>query len=108
MRKLSNDGLLLMNVTNRFLDLMPVVGNLVADAGLAARFSRGFVPTVTPQGRVADYIVVAREERQLARFDYIQPPWPKLAGDPRGDLWSDDFTNIVRVLRWRDYELGPE
>jgi hypothetical protein len=99
-RKLSERGLLLLNVTNAYIDLMPVVGNLAANAGLAARFSRGVPPTITYGGTEADWIVVARKPELLARFGYTTPPWPELAPDPGMQLWTDDFTDVFEALRW--------
>ncbi len=100
-QKLSERGLLLVHVTNAYVDLMPVVANLVADAGLAARYSRGVRPTLTPGASEADWVVVARNSEFLARFGWVAPPWPELTPAPGVDLWTDDFTNIVQVLRWR-------
>ena len=39
LRTLSDDGLLVLHVSNRYLDLKPVVANLAADAGLVAAVS---------------------------------------------------------------------
>jgi hypothetical protein len=104
-QKLAPNGFLLLNITNAFMDLMPVVGNLAADAGLFARFSRGFLPTITPFGTPSDWVVVARKENALARFAYATQPWLPLAPDPGMRLWTDDFTNIVEALRWEAYGL---
>jgi hypothetical protein len=98
-RKLATDGLLLLHVTNLHLDLLPVVGNLVADAGLAARYSTGVEPTVTPFGFAGDWVVVARKESALARFAFTAPPWPVLEPDPGSGLWTDDFSNVLGALR---------
>jgi spermidine synthase len=100
-RKLKPDGLLLMHVTNAYLDLLPVVSRLVADAGLAARFSSGVVPTVTVEGEPSDWVVIARKNETIARFGWIPTPWQVLEPDAGVDLWTDDFTNIVQVMRWR-------
>jgi hypothetical protein len=103
-QKLSEHGLLLLNITNGFLDLMPVVGNLVADADLAARYSAGVQPTITIGASEADWVVVARKSEMLARFGWVTPPWPVLEPDPSVDLWTDDFSNVFQVLRWRQRE----
>jgi spermidine synthase len=103
-RKLREDGLLLVHISNAFLDLFPVVANLAADAGLAARFSSLAGPIVTPGGELSDWVVLARRSQTLARFESIQPSWQVLEPAPEVDLWTDDYTNVVQALRWQ--ELG--
>jgi spermidine synthase len=43
-RALTPDCLLVLHISNRYLDLKPVVGNLAADAGLVARYQHASVP----------------------------------------------------------------
>jgi spermidine synthase len=103
-RKLREHGLLLVHISNAFLDLSPVVANLAADAGLSARYSALAEPTVTQGAELSSWVVLARRSGTLARFETIQPPWPVLEPSPDVDLWTDDFTNVLQVLRWK--ELG--
>ncbi|HEX6885947.1 MAG TPA: fused MFS/spermidine synthase [Planctomycetota bacterium] len=105
--KLAPDGLLLMHVTNSYIDLLPVVAALVADAGLEARASLGAVPTQTPMGTPSDWIVVARRAALLARFGFQRPAWTALPPAGGGRPWTDDFTNILPHLRFELYGLGP-
>jgi hypothetical protein len=104
-RKLSPRGVILLNVTNLYLDLLPVVANVASDAGLAARFSAGFVPMLTFGGQAADYVAVARTPQILAPLGAQSIPWPELTPDPKVGLWTDDFTNIAKVLRWGEYDF---
>src|SRR5262245_30053791 len=103
-RKLREHGLLLVHISNAFLDLSPVVANLAADAGLSARYSALAEPTITPAAELSSWVVLARTSETLAAFETIQPPWPVLEPDPSVDLWTDDYTNVLQVLRWK--ELG--
>jgi len=107
-QKLSEHGLLLLNITNSYLDLMPVVGGIVADAGLSARYSKGVHPTVTIGATEADWVVVARKSESLDRFGYVAPPWPVLEADPEVRVWTDDFTDVVQALRWESLGNEPE
>jgi hypothetical protein len=105
-QKLSPTGFLLLHVTNAYLDLMPVVGNLVADAGLFARSSVGFQPMQTPFGTASDWVVVARKDAALARFAFTNPPWQPVPPVPAAGLWTDDFSNILQALRLEQYGLA--
>jgi hypothetical protein len=103
-RKLRENGLLLVHISNAFLDLFPVVANLAADAGLSARYSALADLNVTQAAELSSWVVLARKSGTLARFGSIQPPWPVLEPAPDFDLWTDDYTNVLQVLRWQ--ELG--
>lgn len=97
--KLAPGGLILFHVSNRALDLAPVVGDLVADAGLVARLSRGGAPD--PRGRhyghPAEWIAIARKADALG---FLGPDWEPLAGRPGRRPWTDDFSNVFGAIRW--------
>jgi hypothetical protein len=105
--KLSPTGLLLLHVTNTYLELLPVVSELVADAGLHARYSAGFLPPA-PLSSSSDWVVVARRENQLARFAFTSPPWAPLPPGTGARPWTDDFTNLFAALRFGRYRLATQ
>ncbi|MCX6910657.1 MAG: fused MFS/spermidine synthase [Verrucomicrobia bacterium] len=100
--KVAGGGLLAFHVSNRRLDLKPIVASLAADAGLAGCDREDF--DVSDQERrdgkeVSEWIVLSRRAelvRQLARNPQWQPLPPS-----NGILWTDDFSNMLRALRWR-------
>ncbi|HEX6885948.1 MAG TPA: fused MFS/spermidine synthase [Planctomycetota bacterium] len=104
MRKVSERGLVLFNVTNSYLDLLPVLGNLAADQGLAVRRSPS-IQLTTPFALEADYVLVARRPELLARFGFLPHPWPELPPEPSIGLWTDDFSNLLEVMRWEGYDF---
>jgi hypothetical protein len=92
-------GLLLINVTNRYLDFDPVIEALARDAGLVARV-RDERATVRQGYRGAyssTWAVLARNERELGSIA-ADPRWkPPRRG--AGALWTDDYSNVVRRIR---------
>ena len=100
LEKLAPDGFLLVNISNSFLHLRPVVAAVARDLGLAAR-SRFFVPPREAFGRYrlpSEWVVLARDEGRLSGLDHADG-WEKLeAGAAK--TWTDDYSNIVQVLRW--------
>jgi len=46
------------------------------------------------------WILLARDRRVLERFTK-QPRWRALDGRLGGDLWTDEFSDVLKVLRWR-------
>lgn len=96
--RLAPRGLLVLHLSNRYIDFGPVVAALAADAGLVARIC-GHEPTLgeTYRGALGSvWAVVARSESDLG----------KIAGhrcwrSPRteaGALWTDDYSNVLRRL----------
>jgi hypothetical protein len=101
MRKLADDGILLLHVSNTFLDVGRVAENVAATCGLAvARYSwwpREARLKQLPVDR-ADYIAVARNRTVLnGRLD---SRWKKRVGDPDGTVWTDDYANILGIYTW--------
>ncbi len=97
--KLSPNGLLVFNLSNRHLDLGRVMGALVADAGMA-----GLIQTHVPEKEAGPYhwasewAVVAADPAGLA-FLSADPRWKRLQAPPAADIWTDDFSNILRALK---------
>lgn len=97
--KLAPKGVLAVHLSNRYLRLDPVLGNLVADAGLAARVRRA-VPTAkeTAEAKSSSmWAVVARTEADLGRLSE-DVRWRNLAGNSSAGVWTDDYSDIFRVF----------
>jgi hypothetical protein len=99
LRKLAPHGALLVHISNRWLDLAPVVAALARDAGLAARMLVDEPPAGPPSDRRIPAAVVA-----LARADDLgtllaDPAWAALPPPPAGALWTDQRSDILRVIR---------
>jgi hypothetical protein len=100
--KLEPNGLLAIHISNRDLNLEPVVGNLAFNSGLAARINQkpaSHDHQVQPLTLLASLVVLARSEAHL-RALATDASWRPLAMR-RGDrLWSDDYVNILTALRY--------
>lgn len=97
-RKLRPDGLLLVNVSNRFVSLPPVLGAIARAEGLAGRL-RGFVPAESAVDLFpAEWVVLARDEASLGVIARDER-WDRLPTRTRA--WSDDYSSLVSVLKWR-------
>ena len=97
--RLAPGGILMLNITNRYLDFDPVVAALAADAGITARV-REHDATRDEERRGAyssTWAVLARREQDLGAIA-ADPGWRRPRSAP-GALWSDDFSNVVRRLR---------
>ena len=102
LRVLAPQGILAVHISNRHLDLEPVLAALAVRTGLAARIKRYAAPKglPPPQPSTSSHVVVlAREEGTLRGLD-LDAGWVPLGSPDRVRTWTDDYTSIVPLLRW--------
>lgn len=97
---LKDGGLIAFHISNRHLDLEPVLGRIAEDLALEA-FTQQFAPTPESQSEGAAFsrwVIMSSTMDSLREF----------ASDPRwartrigGSLWTDSFSGILEVIRWR-------
>jgi len=98
--KLAAGGLLVFHISNRSLDLHPVVADLARARNLRAL---GFDDTARnqPGGKEpSQWVVLARRPEDLQTL-VADTRWRTLEGRPGRPVWSDDFSNIVTIFKWR-------
>ncbi len=88
-------GLLAVHITNRYLDLYPVVDAAARGLGKKLLLIHN-APDPTRQVSLADWAVLGddgADVRELAAFG-VQSATPR-----RARLWTDEYSNLFRVLR---------
>jgi SAM-dependent methyltransferase len=89
-------GIIAFHVTNRYLDLAPVVARLAEAQGMHAVM----IYDDSDEGvtSISDWILVTDDEKSLEPPQISEVSVPV---EPRPDikLWTDDFNNIVQVLK---------
>jgi hypothetical protein len=92
--KLSEDGLLAFHISNRYLNLEPLLSGLSHRAGLS-----GFVRRDDERGVIGRYpsmwVVMARNDSVLGTIA-SDTRWRRVEGDI---VWTDDFSNILSLLK---------
>ena len=101
LQKLADGGLIVFNISNRNLELAGVMANLAADAQLIGRLQR--YHEVSKEQRAnflfaSDWVIMARQPADLAILDE-DARWTPLVPDPTTRVWTDDFSNILGVLK---------
>ncbi len=97
LKHLKPDGLLLFHITNRSIDLTPVVRGLAEDFGLHAM--RVTSPQDETRGiSTASWAILARDEAFLNQdaVRYSAQPWPN---ERPPLLWTDDFASLWQILK---------
>ena len=107
LRKLSPGGIIGFHITNQHLDLAPVLASLVRDGNLAAWIEDD--STLTAQQSVdgklgSRWVAVARNKDDLAHLvasaDSLAA-WVPLEEGGNTRVWTDDYSNLLTVIRWR-------
>lgn len=96
-RKLAPGGLVAIHISNRYLNLGPMLGNLAGDAGLAAVERKDDHAGVGQNN--SHWVVMARQRADLGGLA-TDTEWTDLKPVPGGVRWTDDFSNLWRVYRW--------
>ena len=102
-QKLSPQGVVLFHVSNKYVDLAPVLARLVEDAGFHARIQLYSPDDAQRQFGAFDsrWVVIARRPEHL---DFLanDERWKPLivAKGSEAPLWTDDYSNLFRALIW--------
>jgi hypothetical protein len=103
LQKLAPDGLLAFHISNRYLDIQPVVASLARDARIAAYCWEDLqiLPEHERTGKSSStWCSLARAEARLGPLT-TSPKW-RLARDDGAPVWTDDRSSILGILRWRE------
>jgi hypothetical protein len=98
--KLADGGLLLFNLTNRYIDLDPVIGRQAEDAGLICRICYDLrVSDSEKQAGKQESIwaVMAASARDLGTLD-DDPRWRLPVTQPGSAVWTDDYSDLASHL----------
>jgi spermidine synthase len=98
-RTLAPDGLLVIHISNRFIDLEPVLAALAREEGLvtAMRADRSEKNALTH----SNWVALARDPAQLKALTG-SGGWRPLAA-PSATVWRDDYASILPHLMWRNF-----
>ena len=96
LRHMKPDGVIAFHVTNRFLDLVPVVEALARAHGLAViHISDDGVETLASR---SDWMLLSASPAALDKPTLAEAA-VEVRSRPNWRLWTDDFNNLVQVLK---------
>ncbi|MDF0644951.1 MAG: fused MFS/spermidine synthase [Nitrospira sp.] len=100
LRKLAPDGLLVVHISNKYLALEPVLGNLAETLNLSGLKQFG-VSDDAIHRFAADIVLLAREKEAFGSLG-TDPRWTPLQRVPSVGIWSDDFSNVAQIIKWNN------
>jgi len=100
LRQVKPDGIVAFHLSNRFLQLIPVVARLAAEQGVQATLVSDDPDDDDDTLRSrSDWVLVSKSRAALAR-----PEIADAGGEPAEDeagwrTWTDDYSNLVQILK---------
>ncbi len=129
--KMNPNGIIAFHISNRHLDLLPVLANVAEAENLVGVYKQDSAEVENAKAATT-WVLLARQPEHLERLpselsweqqtgmrDWntlrpalrivgspaasLQPYWKDLAGrrDPAVGVWSDDYSNLLSVFRWQ-------
>jgi len=117
-QKLTKDGVVAIHISNRHLDLGPVLGTIGAHLDKVVinqwdNYGSG-PPAYGPSGKnTSDWVAMANNEEAFrdlkkinakdneGRQEQYKALWKPLKAGPPATHWTDDYSNLLSVMRWR-------
>jgi hypothetical protein len=98
--KLDHGGVIAFHISNRYLDLQPVLTALAADANLFA-LAQGDEEDDQIGKAGSQWVLLARRPRDYKPMAvHHEDKWTPLPRESDRRVWTDDFSNLVSVWRW--------
>lgn len=100
--KLAAGGVLAFHISNRYLDLKPVLGDLAGNLGFYAIFRGQDISWRGKELGVADseWMVLAENKAALEGLAETNG-WEPVAARKSARLWTDSFSNLLSVFQWK-------
>jgi MFS family permease len=106
-RKIKESGWVLVNISNRYIDLEPVLGAIAHNLGLVAIHQQEgeISQTEKAMGKSASHWVILTQKSENFGSLLQDPRWEAIASNQTGSspetlIWTDDYSNILSALRW--------
>ena len=99
LRHMKPDGIVAFHVSNRFLNLVPVVARIAKENGAHAMLVSDSGKDGDEDHTTTDWVLVSRDPGALAapEIEEVSPEAPEERPDWRA--WTDDYSNLVQILK---------
>jgi hypothetical protein len=98
--KLAQGGILVFHASSRSLNLSPILADLAASRNLLCIGFDDLKPSSLEGKDPSQWVVMARSAPEISYLS-INSQWKQLNGRKGARVWSDDFSNIFRAIKWK-------
>jgi hypothetical protein len=97
--RLEEGGVVVMHISNRYMELGSVVAALGAAEGLTTFIKQDHRPQTSPFDFKANALVAVLARRRSDLGDLpLQPGWHEIKPVPGVPTWTDDYSNILGAI----------
>ncbi len=94
--KLKAGGAIAVHISNRYVDLMPVLAEVSATLDKPAILVKSYLND-TSAALASDWVLVANN--LVAFRDMPRASWSALPRSPGFEVWTDDYSNVLQLLK---------
>jgi SAM-dependent methyltransferase len=98
LRHMRPDGIVAFHVSNRFLNLVPVVKRIAAENGAHAVLIDD-EPDEADQRSRSDWVLVSRSKAALGAPEIIDHHPEEIEDPANWRTWTDDYSNLIQILK---------
>lgn len=104
---LSPRGVMMVNISNRFINLEPALAAEVRARGLSAMLREDY-PADGTEWTPSTWVMISRDPAQLKTVARLAPsmPWRPL-GAPAPRVWTDDHASVLPYVLWSYLLVNP-
>jgi SAM-dependent methyltransferase len=99
LRHLRPGGIVAFHVSNRFLELVPVVARLAQENGAAAVLVDDNADEDDATRSTSDWVLVSRDAAALKHKEIVAAGAVPAEDRPEWRTWTDDYSNLVQILK---------
>src|SRR5215213_563900 len=99
--KLAEGGILVFHASNRSLNLKPILADLAASRKLICIGFDDLQPGSFEGKDPSQWVVMTRSAPEISNLS-INSQWKRLNRTSEGRVWTDDFSNILRAIKWQE------
>ncbi len=100
LKHVKSDGIVAFHVSNRFLDLIPVVARIAKEQGAHAVLVNDDPDDEDESLRSrSDWVLVSRDPAALESEPIVEGGGQEAEDQPRWRTWTDDYSNLIQILK---------
>lgn len=98
-QKLVKDGVLLVHVTNRHINLLPLLARQAESVGMVARTK--FTPVAEKEKLIyaSQWVILANRVEDIEPLITSEEGWQPLTPDAGARPWTDTYTNVIPYFK---------
>jgi hypothetical protein len=99
--KLGDNGILAFHISNRSVDLRPVLAAAADAAAAECLWRRDTVDSASSGKDASEWVVLARRSNSLESLAHLLR-WERITSTNRSAIWTDNYASLIKVIRWMD------